>query len=102
MKYYTSIRPHAPIGEPVVTYIRVLWYVPGGTITSKLQRDNADLQELPRKAKLSCLIMRTKFNIYVFITNNDDVVEKRTKNRIPIRGLKYAHLQELKKSYTKG
>jgi len=57
----------------------VLRYVPGGTITSKLQHDDADLQELLRKAKLSCPIVRTKFNIYVFITNDDDIFEKRTK-----------------------
>ena len=43
LKHYTSIRPHAPIGEPDVTYIRVLRCVPGGTITSKLQHDDADL-----------------------------------------------------------
>ena len=52
---------------------------------------------LTYRSYLSCSIVRTKFDIYVFITNADDTVEKKYQNRIPTRGLKYAHLQELKK-----
>ena len=52
LNYYQSIRPGSKAGDPTVTDLRVLRYLPDGTIGYKLHHDGDEFLEFPRRAKL--------------------------------------------------
>lgn len=82
MKYLTSIRPGARVGDPVVTDIRVLRYSTEGEIQYKLNFTD-DFQDFPRKSKARQPSL------------NDEISHLYTET-IPIKSSKYQHLQDLK------
>lgn len=75
----TSIRPGKKVGDPTVTDIRQLQYLPNGEINYKLDY-NDEWQSLPQRRSRA------------------DVVapQQLYKNRLPITETKYRHLQDLK------
>ena len=79
--FYKTIRPGIKAGYPVVTDLRALRYNEDGTIQYKTRFPN-DFQDLPRTSKLHH-------------PQVEDVLLHSA--RLPIKGSKYKHLQELKK-----
>ncbi|XP_055956576.1 uncharacterized protein LOC130012503 [Patella vulgata] len=82
LRYYTSIRPGIRTGDPVVTNLRVLKYLPRGEILYKLNYKD-EYRFLPRKSKLSS-------------PSQNDEVERLFQEPLKIKCSKYQHLQELK------
>lgn len=82
LRYYDSIRPGKRTGDPLVTDIRVLKYLPSGRMQYKLNFDD-NYEDLckPRKAE---------------IPSEKDVVPSLCKGSIPIKKSKYYNLQQLK------
>jgi hypothetical protein len=82
LNYYQSIRPGSKAGEPTVTDLKVLKYFPDGTIYYKLHHDGDEFMDFPRRARLRA-------------PTTDDFVRNLYQQRIAIKSVKYAHLQEL-------
>lgn len=84
LNYYQSIRPGSKAGDPTVTDLRVLRYLPDGIIGYKVHHDRDEFLVFLRRAKLRS-------------PAGDDAVESLNQQGIEIKAVKYAHLQELKK-----
>lgn len=82
LNYYTGIRPGTKAGDPTVYDIRCLHYLKGEGIQVQLNFDEVE-QDLPRRAKRDS-------------PKPEDTVGRLHTGRLPIKGSKYKHLQELK------
>jgi hypothetical protein len=82
LTYYTSIRPGNKVGDPVVTDIKVLQYLPEGVIKVKMDFSE-DFSDLPRKSRKQGEILaggpRELYDC-----------------QLKLKASKYQHLQQLK------
>jgi hypothetical protein len=82
LKYYDNIRPGNKVGDPVVTDIRCLRYLPEGLIQYKLSFDD-EFNDLPKRRNAK-------------VPSGDEDVAPLYRQPLQIKNTKYEHLQQLK------
>lgn len=81
LKAVSSLRPGNKPGDPVVTEIREIWYKKTGEIEVKIGSITNDYEVLPRRIKK---------------LEGTESIPSLYKERLPITGTKFKHLQEMK------